>query len=103
MEPDYITRHFHRLVISLEEDPNIRFHDLRHGFAAMLLSEGISLKVVSDMLGHSSILITGNIYARVLEEMRAEAISKLDMLLGKQKASKVAGVEKDALALKNEA
>lgn len=97
MDPDYITRHFHRLVISLEDFPNIRFHDLRHGFATMLLGEGIPLKVVSGVLGHSSIRITGDIYAHVLVEMQDKAISKVDMLLGQQKTQKV-GDKEDIIA-----
>ncbi len=84
----YITA-LHRLVVSLDDVPNLRFHDLRHGFATMLLGEGIPLKVVSDMLGRSSIRITGDIYAHVLVEMQDEAIHKFGRTLGRQKAFKV--------------
>jgi len=103
MDPDYITRHFHRLVVSLDDVPNLRFHDLLHGFATMLLGEGIPLKVVSDMLGHSSIRITGDIYAHVLVEMQDEAIHKLDILLGRHKFSSAVTADEDVIVLKNQA
>ena len=90
-------------MISLEDDPNIRFHDLRHGFATMLLGEGIPLKVVSEMLGHSSIRITGDIYAHVLVEMQDEAIHKLDMLLGRHKFSSAVTADENVIVLKNQA
>ena len=69
----------------------------------MLLGEGIPLKVVSDMLRHSSIRITGDIYVHVLVEMQDEAIHKLDMLLGRHKAFKVTDNEEDIIAYKNQA
>ena len=46
--------------------PNIRFHDLRHTCATLLLAKGVHPKIVSEMLGHSSIAITLDTYGHVI-------------------------------------
>jgi len=56
----------------------IRFHDLRHSFATNLIRLGVPINTVSKMLGHSSVTITLDIYAHVLEEMQQEAVIKMD-------------------------
>ena len=61
--------------------PDIRFHDLRHSAATILLSLSIHPKVVQEMLGHSQISITMDIYSHVLPTMQKEAISKLNDVL----------------------
>lgn len=64
--------------------PDIRFHDLRHSSASILLSLGIHPKVVQEMLGHSQIGMTMDIYSHVLPSMQVEAVGKLnDALQGK--------------------
>jgi integrase len=60
----------------------IRFHDLRHTAATLLLAAGVNVKVVSEMLGHSSVAITLRIYAHVLPHMQQTAVSYMDNLLG---------------------
>lgn len=61
--------------------PCIRFHDLRHSAATLLLSQGIHPKIVSEMLGHSSITMTLDIYSHVLPTMQRQATAALDALL----------------------
>jgi integrase len=56
----------------------IRFHDLRHSFATNLIRLGVPINTVSKMLGHSSVTITLDIYAHVLEEMQQDAVIKMD-------------------------
>lgn len=58
--------------------PNIRFHDLRHSSATLLLSMGIHPKVVQELLGHSNISMTMDVYSHVLPSMQQDAISKLN-------------------------
>jgi integrase len=53
--------------------PVVRFHDLRDSYATCLLEAGIPLEVVSENLGHGSVLITAQRYARVTERMRRRA------------------------------
>lgn len=60
----------------------IRFHDLRHIHATILLSKRISSKVVSERLGHSTIAITLDTYFHVLPNMQEEAAKKIDEALG---------------------
>ena len=46
--------------------PDVRFHDLRHTCATLLLTKGVHPKIVSEMLGHSSIAITLDTYSHVM-------------------------------------
>jgi integrase len=62
--------------------PHMRFHDLRHSAATILGAMGISAKVIQELLGHSSITITLNVYSHVLPSMQQEAMDKLDSLFG---------------------
>lgn len=62
--------------------PQVRFHDLRHTAATLLLLQGIHPKVVSEMLGHSQIGITMNLYSHVLPNMQRDAPAAMDRLLG---------------------
>lgn len=61
--------------------PDIRFHDLRHTHATLMLRNGIPAKVVSSMLGHSSIQLTMDTYSHVLPDMQEGAVSAMDKLL----------------------
>lgn len=56
----------------------IRFHDLRHSAATLLLTEGVHPKVVQERLGHATISVTLDIYSHVLPSMQREAAAKLD-------------------------
>ena len=61
--------------------PEIRFHDLRHTAATLMLQQGIHPKVVQERLGHSDISLTLNTYSHVLPSMQEEAAEKMDELL----------------------
>jgi len=60
--------------------PPLRFHDLRHGHATLMLLQGVHRKIVSERLGHSSIGITLDIYSHVLPSMQSEAAKAFDDL-----------------------
>jgi integrase len=62
--------------------PRRRFHELRHGYATLLLAAGTDLKVVSQILGHSTIALTANTYTGVLPALQREASDRLATLLG---------------------
>jgi len=66
----------------------IRFHDLRHSHATLLLKEGVHPKVVQERLGHATIGITLDTYSHVLPVLHEEAASKLDSLLSGQETRK---------------
>jgi integrase len=53
--------------------PPIRFHDLRHGAATMLIAAKVPMKMVSDVMGHASMSFTGDVYAVVAEELAEDA------------------------------
>ena len=63
------------------ELPRIRFHDLRHTFATLMLQNGEHPKVVQEMLGHATISITLDIYSHVLPNMQSAAVERLGTLL----------------------
>jgi len=58
--------------------PQIRFHDLRHTFATLLLSRGTHPKVVQEMLGHADISQTMDTYSHVLPDMQKGAVSEIE-------------------------
>ena len=58
--------------------PDIRLHDLRHSAATLLLSVGVHPKVVQEILGHSQISITMDVYSHVLPGMQHDAMSRLN-------------------------
>lgn len=61
---EYISQHFKR-ILKRNNLPHIRFHDLRHSCASILLSRGFTLKDVQEWLGHSDITLTANIYGHL--------------------------------------
>ena len=58
--------------------PQIRFHDLRHTCATLLLSKNVNPKIVSEMLGHATIAITLDTYSHVLPTMRESAAKAME-------------------------
>jgi integrase len=61
--------------------PHIRFHDMRHSHATMLLSKGINVKVVSERLGHSKVGVTLDTYSHVLPSMQQEVTDTLEEII----------------------
>jgi integrase len=85
LRPEYVTRHFQQLARGAGLPP-IRLHDLRHGAASLALAAGVDLKVVQDLLGHSSIVLTADTYTSVLPELArdaAEATARLILAAAK--------------------
>lgn len=84
--PTSITATFGVLIRKLDLPP-VRFHDLRHSAATLLLSLGMPLSVVSEILGHSDPATTLRIYAHVLPAFRTEAAEAMDRALKKAQGS----------------
>lgn len=83
MIPHNITkRSFKRYLVKAGLSRDIRFHDLRHTAATLLLASGVNVKVVSEMMGHSNVAITLRIYAHVLPHMQQSAVQAMDEMLG---------------------
>jgi len=64
--------------------PKIRFHDLRHSAASLLLSMGTHPKIVQELLGHSNISMTLDTYSHTIPSLQADAMSRLNTLLTQQ-------------------
>jgi integrase len=60
---------------------HVRWHDLRHAHATLMLAAGVHPKVVSERLAHASIAITLDTYSHVLPELQAAAAAQLDAML----------------------
>ncbi|MFG2898134.1 tyrosine-type recombinase/integrase [Streptomyces zaomyceticus] len=59
----------------------IRLHDARHGTATLLTAAGVPPRVVMEILGHSQIAVTMNVYTHVVQDTQREAVSHMDRLL----------------------
>ncbi len=67
--------------------PDRRFHDLRHTAATLLLSRGVNIKLVSEMLGHSDIAFTLIIYGHLLPHTHEQAAVVIDEIFGNEASS----------------
>lgn len=67
-------------LLDLADLPDIRFHDLRHSTATLLLKKKVHPKVVQEILGHAQIGITMNLYSHVLPGIQEEAINELNAI-----------------------
>jgi integrase len=81
VEPRNLNTAFARLL-SRVDVRSIRFHDLRHTCATLLLSRGVSPRMVMDIPGHSQIAVTLNTYGHVIPAMQQEAAGHMDDALG---------------------
>lgn len=77
-------RSFKRLL-SRAGLPHMRFHDLRHAAASLLMAEGVPIKVISEALGHSDITVTLKVYAHLMPGAQQEAATAMDRLFGPEK------------------
>jgi integrase len=77
--------------------PDVRFHDLRHSAATLLLNKGVHPKVVQEILGHSEISMTMDIYSHVLPTMQREAMDRLnqEFFIEEEKDGKKGGEDDD--------
>jgi integrase len=93
IKPEYLTHRFRQLIKQLDLPP-IRLHDLRHGAATLALAAHTDLKVIQQMLGHSSIVTTADTYTSVLPDLAHHAAqATADMIL--QAARSMSGPDLD--------
>jgi len=79
LSPDEVLRSFSKLLKKIGL-PHMRFHDLPHSAATILLVAGVHPKVVQERLGHSTVAMTLDVYSHVLPSMQQEAAGKTDDL-----------------------
>jgi integrase len=77
LSPTNETKRFQRAGVAAGVPP-IRFHDLRHTAATILLGRGVHVKLVSEMLGHSTIVLTLDTYSHVIPAMHGDAAAAMD-------------------------
>jgi len=77
LRPDTVLDTFHQLLKDAGL-PTMRFHDLRHSAVTILFVAGVNPKVIQELLGHSKISITLEVYSHVLPSMQQEAAGKMD-------------------------
>ena len=78
--PTTVTLGFKKIVRKLGLD-DVRFHDLRHTHATIMLLQGVHPKVVQERLGHSKMSTTMDIYSHVVPSMQKEAVKRFAMAL----------------------
>lgn len=81
LHPDSISQWFSRFI-KRRGLKHITFHGLRHTAATLLLSSGVDIETVSRILGHSSSIVTSQVYLHSANAVRAEAMKKLDKAIG---------------------
>ena len=79
-------RHFKTILRKTGLPETTRFHDLRHSGATLLIAQGVHLSMIKDILGHTQISTTADIYGHVLPEIQRKATAKLDLLLSERDA-----------------
>lgn len=81
LNPESVSQLFHRIVKRTPALPRIRFHDLRHTHASLLIMAGVPVKVVSERLGHSHSAFTMHTYQHLLPGMSAAAAEQFAALI----------------------
>ncbi len=84
-EPIVLHRDYKALLEKAELPVTMRFHDLRHSAASLLLAQGVSPKMIADLLGHSRIGITMDLYSHILPAMRRDTADAMDQILGSRR------------------
>lgn len=88
-DPDWVSKQWRKIITDDKEvsekdqtdrhfPDGVRFHDLRHTHASILLSQGLNIKIVQERLGHESITTTGDVYSHVTPAMSQEANNILE-------------------------
>jgi len=70
-------------ALILAEIPHIRFHDLRHSTASLLLAHGVPMKIVQEIMGHSNYQITADIYSHVLPSALTDAAETMNRIFSR--------------------
>ncbi|WP_411071186.1 tyrosine-type recombinase/integrase [Streptomyces sp. cmx-4-25] len=81
-------RNVHRSFVRVSQTAGlrlIRLHDARHGCATLLTAAGVAPRVVMEILGHSQISLTMDVYTHVVQDTQREAISHMDRLLKRRR------------------
>jgi integrase len=81
LNPESVSQLFDRIIKRTPSLPRIRFHDLRHTDASLLIMAGVPIKVVSERVGHSHPAFTMHTYQHLLPGMSAAAAEQFASLI----------------------
>lgn len=81
LEPKVLARDYKALLKKAELPTTMRFHDLRHSAASLLLAQGVHPRAIMELLGHSSITVTMNVYGHVMPAMMRDAADKMEAII----------------------
>ena len=81
IKPHYVTESFPKLLKANGLRP-VRYHDLRHSCASLLLANGVPMKMIQDWLGHSDMGTTANIYGHIDNESKKASAAAIGDALG---------------------
>ncbi|WP_079110507.1 tyrosine-type recombinase/integrase [Streptomyces roseifaciens] len=84
IEGSNVLRSFHRLSAKADV-PRIRVHDARHGAATLLAAGNVHPRVAMEILGHSKISVTMDVYTHVPDALKREAVAHMDRMLGRRR------------------
>ena len=80
ISPSNFDRMFRGIQKALKYEVILGLHSLRHTFATLMLNKGIDVKIVSELLGHSNVSVTYNIYIHTIQSQKIKAIKMVDIL-----------------------
>ena len=82
LDPAYCRKKLHS-VLEYAGIRQVRFHDCRHTFCAEALSQGMDVKMLSEIIGHTTVATTLDVYAHITDTMRRDAADSIDRGIGK--------------------
>src|SRR5208282_2900462 len=78
LEPITLHRTYKKILKAAKLPTTVRFHDLRHSAASLLLAQGVHLRAIMELLGHSSISLTANTYSHVQPAMMRDVANTME-------------------------
>lgn len=90
-QSNFQARHFKPAALRAGLDPKVRFHDLRHSYAAMFIAEGAHPRAIMERLGHSSIQVTLDTYGHLFPELEAYLTERLDSVYRRVQGRELTG------------
>jgi len=92
LDPSNLRKVFNKLLVAAKLR-RVRFHDLRHTFASLLIEQGESLAYIRDQMGHSSIKVTVDTYGHLVPGGNRQAVDRLDEVIVKSETEVSYGEE----------
>lgn len=96
LQTSYLSHNFKRVIRLAKMDERLHFHSLRHSYATLMISKGVDLYIIAQLLGHSDTTMLQRIYAHVNNDMKQQAVAKLSDEEKKKLAVKT--IDQDVIA-----